>query len=128
MERIETLSQPGAKERGKTHTCLRAFGRAGSSADFACDHQWANTALGQIVVCWNSRDGDKDKKFGQKAFDALTQRVLGGRTADKWLAQLPQTLLEGMLGYKPVPTVGDVEKTSDQERAQPKTQPHRREL
>ena len=101
MERIETLSQPGAEERGKTHTCLRAFGRASPSTDFARDDQQANTALCKIVMRWHSRHGDKDKEFGQKAFNPFTQGVLGSRGADKWLAQIPQTLLEGMLRRNP---------------------------
>lgn len=71
MERVEVLCHPGAKERGKSHTGLRDFGTAGSSTDLAGNDKWANTALRQIVVCWNARNRDKDKEFRQKAFDAL---------------------------------------------------------
>src|SRR5713226_49411 len=72
VERIEVLCHPGAKETGQSHAGLRAFGTASAPTDFASHDQGANAALGQIVVGGNPRNRDKDKEFGQKAFNAFT--------------------------------------------------------
>ena len=70
-ERIEVLGHPGSEKRGQAHAGPTAFGTARAAADLASDNQRANTALRQIIVRGNTRNGHKDKEFGQKAFDAL---------------------------------------------------------
>lgn len=66
MKGIETLSYPGAEERGKSHASLAAFRTASTTADLASNDQWTYTALRQIVVGWDSRHRHEDKEFQQK--------------------------------------------------------------
>jgi len=91
------LSHPGAKQAGESHAGFRAFGTAGAAADLAGNHQWADTAFGEIVVGRNSGNGDKDKEFGQKADHSFTQGALRGGRADEGTAKSHQLLLEDML-------------------------------
>jgi hypothetical protein len=97
MKRIETLSHPGAKEAGESHTGVRALGTASATTDFACNDQRANTALGQIVVRRNSRNGHKDKEFRQKVLDTLAEGLHRSGGLDIGSTNLPQLLLKGML-------------------------------
>src|SRR6266699_352387 len=71
-ERIEMVSGPGAEKRGQAHTGVTAFGTECAATDFASNDQRADTALGQIVMCGNSRHSHKDKELRQKLFDPLT--------------------------------------------------------
>ena|SRR5690348_12439128 len=97
MERIEALSEPGPKERGKAHTRLRAFGRACTSTDFSRDHQWANTAFSKIVVRWDTRNGHEDKEFREKGLDALAESLHNRRGVHIRSTKVPESLLENML-------------------------------
>src|SRR5215470_6876461 len=101
MERVESLSEPGAEEAGECHASRAAFGTTGSPADFASDDQRANTAFGQVIVGGDPRIGDEDKEFGQKAFDPFTERLHGSLGLDKRRTDLPEFLLKGMLQRHP---------------------------
>ena len=50
----------------------RAGDLIGLAPYLAGTDQWANTALGQIAMGGNPRNRNKDKEFGQKAFNPLT--------------------------------------------------------
>ena len=49
-ERVETLSDPGAKEAKEIHARVRAFGAVRAATDLACDDQRAHPAFGQMMV------------------------------------------------------------------------------
>ena len=62
MERIELLCHPDWRvPYGSLNLRNYEF-----STDFAGKAKWANAAHGQIVLGWNTRNRDKDIKFGQK--------------------------------------------------------------
>ena len=102
MERMKTLSNPGAEEACQSHAGRTAFGAARPPADFAGDDQGTHTAFGQIVVRWHAGIGYEHKEFGQKALDSLTERMHGSLGLGKRCTYLPQFLLEGVLERHPL--------------------------
>ncbi len=62
-DRIEPLSDPGAKEAKKSHTGVTAFGTARATNDLACNDQWVHAALCEIVVRGHAWQRHKDKEF-----------------------------------------------------------------
>lgn len=96
-ERVEALSEPGAKEAGQAHAGLTALGRARSPADFASDDQRTHTALGEVVVGGYAREGDKSKHFWQKPLHPLAQDMVKRLGMSKGLAECPEPLFKGVL-------------------------------
>ena len=83
MERIESLSHPGAEETGQTHARRTALGAACPAADFARDDQRADTALREIVVSGNPGQANEDEEFGQEALNTFAEGMLGSRSLHK---------------------------------------------
>src|SRR5258708_6058894 len=102
MERIETLSAPGAKEARQSHAGSAAFGTARPPTDFASNDQGTNAPFGQIVIRRHAGVSDEHKEFRQKAFDPFAESTHEGLGLDKRRAHLPEFLFKGVLSALPV--------------------------
>src|SRR6266699_4792960 len=102
MERIQTLSDPGAEEARQSHAGRAAFGAARPPTDFASNDQGTHTAFGQIVVRRHAGVSYEHKEFRQKTFDPFAQRTHEGLGLGKRRAHLPEFLFKGVLKRHPL--------------------------
>src|SRR5262249_31537329 len=76
-ERVEATRLPGLEQARQHHAGLRALCTARAAADLANHHQWADAALGQVVVGAQPLDQHKLEQLVLVAQQPLGQSLTG---------------------------------------------------